>query len=71
VQIDDNLNWKCHIDWILPKLRFTGFVISRAFYVLNLKTLRMAYFAYFYSIIRYGFIFWGNATNSYNVFKLE
>ena len=28
----------------------------------------MAYFAYFHSIIRYGIIFWGNATNSCKVF---
>jgi len=31
----------------------------------------MAYFAYFHSIVRYGIIFWGNATNSYKVIKLQ
>ena len=31
----------------------------------------MAYFAYFHYIIRYGIIFWGNATNSCKVFKLQ
>jgi hypothetical protein len=31
----------------------------------------MAYFAYFHSIVIYGIIFWGNATNSYKVFKLQ
>jgi len=36
-----------------------------------MKTLRMAYFAYFHSVIRYGIIFWGNATNSCKVFKLQ
>jgi hypothetical protein len=64
VQIDNHLNWKCHIDWILPKLSTAGFVIRQLFYVLNLKTLRMAYLAYLLSIIRYGIIFWGNATNN-------
>jgi len=28
VQIDNYLNWKCHIDQILPKLSTAGFVIS-------------------------------------------
>jgi len=31
----------------------------------------MAYFAYFHSIIRYGIIFWGNATNICKVFKQQ
>jgi hypothetical protein len=30
----------------------------------------MAYFAYSHSIMRYGIIFWGNATDSCKVFKL-
>jgi len=29
----------------------------------------MAYFAYFHSIMRYGIIFWGNATDSCKVFQ--
>ena len=29
------------------------------------------YFAYFHSLSRYGIIFWGNATNSCNVFRLQ
>jgi len=71
VQIDNYLNWKCHIDWILLKLSMAGFVIRQLFYVLNLKTLRMAYFAYSHSIIRYGIIFWGTTTNSCKVLKLQ
>jgi len=35
------------------------------------STLRVAYFAYLHSNIRYGIIFWGNATNSYKVFRLQ
>jgi len=31
----------------------------------------MAYFSYIHSIVRYGIIFWGNATNSCKVFKLQ
>ena len=59
VQIDGHLNWRCHIDHILPKLSTAGFVIRQLFYVLNLEILRITYFAYFRSIVIYGIIFWG------------
>ena len=71
VQIDNHLNWKCHIDQILPKLNTVSFVIRQLFYTLDSETLRMAYFSYFHSIIRYGIIFWGNATDSCKVFRLQ
>ena len=32
VQIDNHLNWTCHIDRILPKLSADGFVISYFMY---------------------------------------
>jgi hypothetical protein len=38
---------------------------------MNIKTLRMVYFSYFHSILKYGIIFWGNSTNNVRVFKLQ
>ena len=52
VQTDNHLNCKCHIDRILPKLSTAGFVIRQLFHVLNLRTLQMAHFDYFHSVIR-------------------
>ena len=40
VQIDSHLNWKSHIDQILPKLSTAGFVIRQLSYILNPKTLQ-------------------------------
>jgi hypothetical protein len=37
----------------------------------NQKALRMAYFAYFHSIITYGIIFWGSSTSMRNVFLIQ
>jgi hypothetical protein len=71
VQIDNHLNWKCHIDQILPKLSTASFVIRQLFYILDSETLRIAYFSYFHSIVRYGIIFWGNAADSCKVFRLQ
>ena len=34
VQIDNHLNWKYHIDQILPKLSTAGFIISYVMYLI-------------------------------------
>jgi hypothetical protein len=33
--------------------------------------MKMIYFAYFHSIMSYGIIFWGNSTDSVEIFKLQ
>jgi len=35
------------------------------------KVLRMMYFAYFLSVIKYGIILWGNSTNICHIFTLQ
>jgi hypothetical protein len=59
IQIDNNMNWKSHAEYILPKLSSAIFVIRSLSYFMSLKTLRMVYFSFFQSIIKYGIIFWG------------
>jgi hypothetical protein len=71
IQIDDKLNWKSHVEYILPKLSSAIFVIRSLSYFMSSETLRMVYFSYFHSIIKYGIIFWGNLTNISRVFKLQ
>ena len=46
VQIDLNLNFMLYRSDFCQKLSTACFVIRQLFYVLNLKTLWMAYFAY-------------------------
>jgi hypothetical protein len=70
IQIDNKLNWKSHVEYILPKLSSAIFVIRSLSYFMNLKTLRMVYFSYFRSIIKYRIVLWGNSTNNSRVFKL-
>jgi hypothetical protein len=71
IQIDKNLNWKSHVEYILPKLSSAIFVIGSLSYFMSTKTLRMVYFSYFHSILKYRIIFWGNSTNNSAVFKLQ
>ena len=71
LQIDKNLDWKSHVEYILPKLSSAIFVIRSLSYFMSKKILRMVYFSYFHSIIKYGIIFGGNSTNNVRVFKLQ
>jgi hypothetical protein len=71
IQIDNKMNWKSHVEYILHKLGSAIFVIRSLSYFMSLKTLRMVYFSYFHSIIKYGIIFWGNSANISRVFKLQ
>ena len=68
---DNQLNWKCYIDLILPKLSTAGFIIRRLFHVLNPEILQMVYYAFFHSVIRYGTVFYGNSSNICKDFKLQ
>jgi hypothetical protein len=42
------------------KLSSACFLIRRLYYTLNSDSLKLVYFAHFYSIVIYGIIFWGN-----------
>jgi hypothetical protein len=71
LQIDNHLNWKNHIDQMVPKLSGACYAIRSMFLVSNTDTLKSVYFAYFDSIIKYGIIFWGNSSSSKNIFTLQ
>ena len=58
--IDDSLLWKAHIDQMMSKLNTACFVIRTIQDKMSQEILRMVYFVYIYSIMRYGIIFWGN-----------
>jgi hypothetical protein len=59
------------VEYILPKRSSAIFVIRSLSYFMSSETLRMVYFSYLHSIIKYGIIFWGNLTNISRVFKLQ
>jgi hypothetical protein len=37
----------------------------------NINTLKVIYFAYFHSLMKYGIILWGNSSGSKKVFTLQ
>ena len=64
MQINYHLNWKSHINLILPKLYTTSFALICLFYVLNIDAVWIVDVAYFYSMIKNGIILGGNSTNT-------
>jgi hypothetical protein len=71
LQLDSHLNWKLHSEELSKKLSSVCYMMRKLSYTLNLKTLWMVYFAYFYSIVSYGIIFWGSSASLQNAFLIQ
>jgi hypothetical protein len=71
IHLDNHLNWKDHIDQIIPKLSAACYAVRQMFHFVNHNTLKSIYFAYFHSIVKYGIIFWGNSSNTKKIFTSQ
>jgi len=71
MHIDNHMNWKNHVEQILPTLSAACFSIRNLIHTLNLDILHMVFFAYFHSVLQYGILFWGNSAHAHQVFKLQ
>jgi hypothetical protein len=71
LQIDNHLNWKNHIDLMIPKLSRACYAIRSMSHISSTDTLRSIYFACSHSIMKYGIIFWGNPPNSKMIFTFQ
>jgi hypothetical protein len=71
VILDSTLSWQGHINKVITKLNSACFAIRSLKLFLTIEDLKIVYFAYVHSIITYGLPFWGNATNSKNVFIVQ
>ena len=71
IQIDTNLNWKNHIEQIIPKLSVACYMVRQMYHICYNDTLRSICFAYFHSIVSYGIILWGNSSDSRKIFTLQ
>jgi len=71
IQIDNHLNWKNHIDQIVPKLSAACYMVRQMYYICNNDTFKLMYFAYFYSVASYGIILGGNSSNIKKILTLQ
>jgi hypothetical protein len=58
LQIDNHINWKTHIDQLVLKLSGACYAVRSLLHVSNIDTLKLIYFTYFHSLMKYGIIFW-------------
>jgi hypothetical protein len=56
---------------LLNKLSTACFVLGQLHYVLDIDALKLVYFSYFQSVVKYGIVFWGNSYNLNKVFLLQ
>jgi len=64
----DKMNWKKHIEFMLPKLNSVCYVITCLKHYSTIRTLKMVHYAYFHSAMMYGIILQGNSIDSNKVF---
>jgi hypothetical protein len=71
IQVDNNLNWKTHIQYIIPKLSSACFAMKNITSLMKTENLKLVYFPYFHSIMSYGIIIRGNSTDSKKYFTFK
>jgi exonuclease III len=71
INIDSSLSWKNHITVLSSRLNKACFAIRSVKPFMSLDTMKMIYYAYVHSLLKYGIIFWGNAPLSVSIFKIQ
>ena len=71
IYINDTINWKHHIDYILPKLSVVCYAIRIIKPYMSLETLKIVYYSNFNSIINYGLPFRGTSPHSKKIFRMQ
>lgn len=69
--IDKDLNWSHHIDYLTKKLSKALYTLRVLRHSVTSDILLTSYYAYFYSLIKYGIIFWGNSSYAKKIFILQ
>jgi hypothetical protein len=71
IYIDDNMNWKSHIEHIGSKLSTACYIIRSIKPYISVNNLKKVYHSYFTSIINYGLPFWGSSPQSIKIFRIQ
>ena len=69
--VDSRLNWHGHVEALSAKLNKACFALRILRGQLGLPHMKIVYFGYFESLIRYGIIFWGGSKLKNNIFKIQ
>jgi hypothetical protein len=59
LEIYKHLNWKNHIEHMLPKLSSSCYAVRCMYNFSNIEKIKIIYYAYLLSIMKYDIVFWG------------
>jgi hypothetical protein len=71
LNVDETLSWKSHINRISLRLSSACYAIKVITPLMSEETLKMFYYSYVHSIIRYGIILGGNLPFNNSIFKIQ
>lgn len=71
LNIENTLKWNSHVDKVCSKLNQYSYALHMLSKTANRATVLTAYHGLVASTLRYGIIFWGNATGKHIVFKCQ
>ena len=69
--LDDGLKWSSHIDNLCSRLSGQIYLLRQLKKTFDKKILLMVYFANIHSLLSYGAVIWGNASQSDKAFKMQ
>jgi hypothetical protein len=64
IYIHDSINWSCHIEYIIPKLSSSCYVMRSIRQFISSNTLKTVDYSYFNAIMSYGLPLWGNSPHA-------
>ena len=69
--IDPKLQWHTHLESLADKLSSVAFVIKKVRQMTDVETTRLIYYSYLHSILSYGMLLWGSASDINSIFILQ
>lgn len=71
ITIDSKLHWGSHISYLANKLSSAAYAVKRVREITDIETARLVYFSYFHSVMSYGILLWGCASDIDVIFVLQ
>ncbi|MBF2449424.1 hypothetical protein IA800_13795, partial [Listeria seeligeri] len=71
ITLDSKLQWKTHLSSLAGRLSSAVYAVRKIKQLTDIDTARLVYFSYFHSVMSYGILLWGNATDIETIFILQ
>ncbi len=71
IELDESISWKVQLNKINNKIRSQSYVFFHLRECVSVETIKVVYFAYVESILRYGIVLWGQAAGITSVLRLQ